>query len=155
MSRRSKLMTVQEARDFTDHDSEIEEDVSEDEDHLELNSDSNESDFEPDEVCSSTEHLSTPSNLSFSSDRSHSEDKEDRWDCGRLTPSPGLGDQYRQSSVELRHPGHTTCLRARASSSSSQSEHSASPLVMSSTHSLETMPRFAFSTDDEDEHGLD
>ncbi|XP_059922786.1 microtubule-associated serine/threonine-protein kinase 3-like isoform X3 [Gadus macrocephalus] len=102
-------------------------------------------------VYSSTEHLSTPSNLSFSSDRSHSEDKEDRWDCGRLTPSPGLGDQYRQSSVELRHPGHTTCLRARASSSSSQSEHSASPLVMSSTHSLETMPRFAFSTDDEAE----
>ena len=41
-------MTVQEARDFiTDHDSEIEEDVSEDD--LELNSDSNESDFEPDE----------------------------------------------------------------------------------------------------------
>ncbi|XP_056459229.1 microtubule-associated serine/threonine-protein kinase 3-like [Gadus chalcogrammus] len=102
-------------------------------------------------VYSSTEHLSTPSNLSFSSDRSHSEDKEDRWDCGRLTPSPGLGDQYRQSSVELRHPEHTTCLRARASSSSSQSEHSASPLVMSSTHSLETMPRFAFSTDDEAE----
>ncbi|KAK0155199.1 Microtubule-associated serine/threonine-protein kinase 3 [Merluccius polli] len=102
-------------------------------------------------VYSSTEHLATPSNLSFSSDRSHSEDKEDRWDCGRLTPSPSPGDQYRQSSVELRHPGHTTCLRARASSSSSQSERSASPLVMSSTHSLETMPRFAFSTDDEAE----
>uniref|UniRef100_A0A3Q2GQ43 non-specific serine/threonine protein kinase n=1 Tax=Cyprinodon variegatus TaxID=28743 RepID=A0A3Q2GQ43_CYPVA len=40
-------------------------------------------------------------------------------------------------------------LRPRASSSSSQSERSASPLVMSSTHSLETMPRFALSTDDE------
>ena len=50
MSSRSKWMTVQEARAFiTDHDSEIEEDVSEDEDDLELNSDSNESDFEPDE----------------------------------------------------------------------------------------------------------
>ena len=50
MSSRSKWLTVQEARDFiTDHDSEIEEDVSEDEDDLELNSDSNESDFEPDE----------------------------------------------------------------------------------------------------------
>ena len=43
-------MTVQEARDFiTNHDSEIEEDVSEDEDDLELNSDSNEYDFVPDE----------------------------------------------------------------------------------------------------------
>uniref|UniRef100_A0A671V4Z4 non-specific serine/threonine protein kinase n=1 Tax=Sparus aurata TaxID=8175 RepID=A0A671V4Z4_SPAAU len=42
-------------------------------------------------------------------------------------------------------------LRPRASSSSSQSERSTSPLVMSSTHSLETMPRFALSTDDEAE----
>ena len=50
MSSRSKWMTVQEARAFiTDHDSEIEEDVSEDKDDLEPNSDSNESDFEPDE----------------------------------------------------------------------------------------------------------
>lgn len=40
-------------------------------------------------------------------------------------------------------------LRPRASSSSSQSERSTSPLVMTSTHSLETMPRFALSTDDE------
>uniref|UniRef100_A0A3B4GS71 non-specific serine/threonine protein kinase n=1 Tax=Pundamilia nyererei TaxID=303518 RepID=A0A3B4GS71_9CICH len=40
-------------------------------------------------------------------------------------------------------------LRPRASSSSSQSDRSTSPLVMSSTHSLETMPRFALSTDDE------
>lgn len=44
----------------------------------------------------------------------------------------------------------TDCsLRPRTSSSSSQSERSTSPLVMSSTHSLETMPRFALSTDDE------
>uniref|UniRef100_A0A673XA53 non-specific serine/threonine protein kinase n=1 Tax=Salmo trutta TaxID=8032 RepID=A0A673XA53_SALTR len=49
----------------------------------------------------------------------------------------------------------TCCsLRPRASSSSSQSERSASPLVMSSTHSLETTPRFAFSTDDEGELSL-
>ncbi|XP_029907418.1 piggyBac transposable element-derived protein 4-like [Myripristis murdjan] len=42
-------MTVQEALEvIIDHDSEIEEDVSEDEDHLEINSDSNDSDFEPD-----------------------------------------------------------------------------------------------------------
>ena len=50
MSSRSKMMTHQRALEFIfDHDSEIEEDVSEDEDHLELNSDSNDSDFEPDE----------------------------------------------------------------------------------------------------------
>uniref|UniRef100_A0A3Q1IU32 non-specific serine/threonine protein kinase n=1 Tax=Anabas testudineus TaxID=64144 RepID=A0A3Q1IU32_ANATE len=45
-------------------------------------------------------------------------------------------------------------LRPRASSSSSQSERSPSPLVMSSTHSLETMPRFALSTDDEGRSNL-
>ncbi|KAL7850549.1 hypothetical protein SRHO_G00198980 [Serrasalmus rhombeus] len=43
-------MTVQEALEvIIDHDSETEEGVSEDEDYLELNSDSSDSDFEPDE----------------------------------------------------------------------------------------------------------
>ncbi|XP_076608401.1 LOW QUALITY PROTEIN: uncharacterized protein LOC143333911 [Chaetodon auriga] len=50
MCSRSKNITVQEALEvILDRDSEIEEDVSEDEDYLELNSDSNDSDFEPDE----------------------------------------------------------------------------------------------------------
>uniref|UniRef100_A0A3B4ZEX2 non-specific serine/threonine protein kinase n=1 Tax=Stegastes partitus TaxID=144197 RepID=A0A3B4ZEX2_9TELE len=98
-------------------------------------------------VYSSTEHLATPSNLSFSSDRSHSEDKEDRGDMGGLGPTPSPAD----GSVEHRHSGRMASLRPRASSSSSQSERSTSPLVMSSTHSLETMPRFALSTDDEAE----
>ncbi|KAM6962507.1 LOW QUALITY PROTEIN: microtubule-associated serine/threonine-protein kinase 3-like [Aplochiton taeniatus] len=98
-------------------------------------------------VYSSTEHLATPSNLSFSSDRSHSEDKEDRWESRRLTPCPSLGDTHRQGSAEHRCHGPI----ARALSSSSHSERSASPLVMSSTHSLETMPRFAISTDEEGE----
>jgi len=40
-------------------------------------------------------------------------------------------------------------LRPRTSSSSSQPERAVSPLVVSSTHSLEAMPRFALSTDDE------
>lgn len=40
-------------------------------------------------------------------------------------------------------------LRPRASSSSSQSERSASPLVMNSTQSLDIMPRFAISTEEE------
>ncbi|XP_036971780.1 microtubule-associated serine/threonine-protein kinase 3 isoform X2 [Acanthopagrus latus] len=98
-------------------------------------------------VYSSTEHLATPSNLSFSSDRSHSEEKEDRGDIGGLSPSLSPAE----SSVERRHAGRMASLRPRASSSSSQSERSTSPLVMSSTHSLETMPRFALSTDDEAE----
>uniref|UniRef100_A0A8C2XLM2 non-specific serine/threonine protein kinase n=1 Tax=Cyclopterus lumpus TaxID=8103 RepID=A0A8C2XLM2_CYCLU len=58
-------------------------------------------------------------------------------------------------SLDLIYPLNwslTVCsLRPRASSSSSQSERSTSPLVISSTHSLETMPRFALSTDDEAE----
>jgi len=40
-------------------------------------------------------------------------------------------------------------LRPRASSSSSQSERSTSPLVMNSTQSLDIMPRFAISTEEE------
>lgn len=44
------------------------------------------------QVYSSTEHLATPSNLSFSSDRSHSEDKEDRGDMGGHSPSPAPAD---------------------------------------------------------------
>ncbi|XP_076009295.1 microtubule-associated serine/threonine-protein kinase 3 isoform X2 [Genypterus blacodes] len=97
-------------------------------------------------VYSSTEYLATPSNLSFSSDRSHSEDKEERTEGTGLSPSPCPAE-----GVELRHAGHTISLRPRASSSSSQSERSTSPLVMSSTHSLEMMPRFTLSTDDEAE----
>ncbi|TNN34427.1 Microtubule-associated serine/threonine-protein kinase 3 [Liparis tanakae] len=89
-------------------------------------------------VYSSTEHLATPSNLSFSSDRSHSEEKEERADAG------GAGSS-------LSPAAHLASLRPRASSSSSPSERSTSPLVMSSTHSLEAMPRFALSTDDEDD----
>ncbi|XP_037625112.1 microtubule-associated serine/threonine-protein kinase 3 isoform X4 [Sebastes umbrosus] len=98
-------------------------------------------------VYSSTEHLATPSNLSFSSDRSHSEEKEDRGDLGGLSSSLSPTE----GSMERRHAGRMASLRPRASSSSSQSERSTSPLVMSSTHSLETMPRFALSTDDEAE----
>ncbi|XP_028299191.1 microtubule-associated serine/threonine-protein kinase 3 isoform X3 [Gouania willdenowi] len=98
-------------------------------------------------VYSSTEHLATPSTLSFSSDRSHSEDKEDRCDTSGSGPSPSSAE----GTVERKPCGLMASLRPRASSSSSQSERSTSPLVMSSTHSLETMPRFALSTDDEAE----
>ncbi|KAG9350761.1 hypothetical protein JZ751_024650 [Albula glossodonta] len=80
-------------------------------------------------VYSSSEHLATPSNLSFSSsDRSHSEEKEERWDM-RAGPSPGETHRQRGSG-DRRQAGHRGSLRPRASSSSSQSERSASPLVV-------------------------
>uniref|UniRef100_A0A3Q2WQD4 non-specific serine/threonine protein kinase n=1 Tax=Haplochromis burtoni TaxID=8153 RepID=A0A3Q2WQD4_HAPBU len=88
-------------------------------------------------VYSSTEHLSTstPSNLSLSSsDRSHSEEKEDRWE-GRGLKSAFL--------LDLHFTFIFLSLRPRASSSSSQSERSTSPLVMNNTQSFDIMPRVA------------
>ncbi|XP_058489067.1 microtubule-associated serine/threonine-protein kinase 3 isoform X3 [Solea solea] len=101
-------------------------------------------------VYSSTEHLSTstPSNQSLSSsERSHSEEKEERWE-GRGILSPG--DGHKHLAGDRRADGHRGSLRPRASSSSSQSERSASPLVMNSTQSLDIMPRFAISAEEED-----
>ncbi|XP_077580047.1 microtubule-associated serine/threonine-protein kinase 3 isoform X1 [Stigmatopora nigra] len=101
-------------------------------------------------VYSSTEHLSTstPSNHSLSSsERSHSEEKEERWE-GRCAFSPGDGHKHLASGD--RPDGLRGSLRPRASSSSSQSERSASPLVLNSTQSLDIMPRFAISAEEED-----
>lgn len=59
------------------------------------------------QVYSSTEHLSTstPSNQSLSSsERSHSEEKEERWE-GRGILSPGDGCRH-LSSGERRAEGH-------------------------------------------------
>ncbi|XP_077374055.1 microtubule-associated serine/threonine-protein kinase 3 isoform X1 [Festucalex cinctus] len=101
-------------------------------------------------VYSSTEHLSTstPSNQSLSSsERSHSEEKDERWE-GRGAFSPGDGHKHLASGD--RTDGLRGSLRPRASSSSSQSERSASPLVLNSTQSLEMMPRFAISAEEED-----
>ncbi|XP_077471248.1 microtubule-associated serine/threonine-protein kinase 3 isoform X2 [Stigmatopora argus] len=101
-------------------------------------------------VYSSTEHLSTstPSNHSLSSsERSHSEEKEERWE-GRCAFSPGDGHKHLASGD--RPDGLRGSLRPRASSSSSQSERSASPLVLNSTQSLDMMPRFAISAEEED-----
>ncbi|CAB1325982.1 unnamed protein product [Coregonus sp. 'balchen'] len=72
-------------------------------------------------VYSSTEHLSTstPSNQSLSSsERSHSEEKEERWE-GRSCLSPGEGHKQ-GASGDWRTEGHRGSLRPRASSSSSQ-----------------------------------
>uniref|UniRef100_A0A8D2ZW95 non-specific serine/threonine protein kinase n=1 Tax=Scophthalmus maximus TaxID=52904 RepID=A0A8D2ZW95_SCOMX len=102
-------------------------------------------------VYSSTEHLSTstPSNQSLSSsERSHSEEKEERWE-GRGVHSPGDGHKH-SACGDRRADGHRGSLRPRTSSGSSQSERSASPLVMNSTQSLDIMPRFAISAEEED-----
>ncbi|XP_068604889.1 microtubule-associated serine/threonine-protein kinase 3-like [Brachionichthys hirsutus] len=101
-------------------------------------------------VYSSAEHLSTstPSNQSLSSsERSRSEEKEERWEArGVLSPGDGL----RHSAVgDRRAGGHRGSLRPRASSSSSQSERGAGPLVMNSTQSLDIMPRFAIAAEEE------
>uniref|UniRef100_A0A673N0G2 non-specific serine/threonine protein kinase n=1 Tax=Sinocyclocheilus rhinocerous TaxID=307959 RepID=A0A673N0G2_9TELE len=94
-------------------------------------------------VYSSSEQLASPSNLSLSSsERSCSEEKEDRWD-GHSMLSPV--ETPRQLPCSDRNP------RPRASSSSSQPERGTSPLILNSTQSLEAMPRFAFP---EDEEGL-
>uniref|UniRef100_A0A8C4DLM2 non-specific serine/threonine protein kinase n=1 Tax=Dicentrarchus labrax TaxID=13489 RepID=A0A8C4DLM2_DICLA len=90
----------------------------------------------------STEHLSTstPSNQSLSSsERSHSEEKEERWE-GRGVLSPGDGFRH-LAGGDRRADGHR--------GSSSQSERSTSPLVMNSTQSLDIMPRFAISAEEE------
>ncbi|KAG7263270.1 hypothetical protein CRUP_011263 [Coryphaenoides rupestris] len=108
-------------------------------------------------VYSSTEHLSTstPSNQSLSSsERSHSEEKEDRWD-GRGVLSPGDGARCLAPGAERRAEGpRGSSLRPRTSSSSSQSERSGSPLVMNSAQSLDTMSRFSISAEEEGERQL-
>ncbi|XP_036409808.1 microtubule-associated serine/threonine-protein kinase 3-like isoform X3 [Megalops cyprinoides] len=92
-------------------------------------------------VYSSSEHLATPSNLSQSStERSRSEEKDERWD--REGPREGGGDEEAQQ----REKGS---LRPRALSSCSRRERDSSQLTHSAPHSLEAMPRFTVSTEDE------
>ncbi|NXL59443.1 MAST3 kinase, partial [Chordeiles acutipennis] len=93
-------------------------------------------------VYSSSEFLAAHSNLSLSSsDRSQSEDKEERWDRHS-------GDEERN-----RLPGPEPRLRSWTSCSStpytSRHERSRSPAALPSTYSLDTMPKFAFSSEDE------
>ncbi|NXA55687.1 MAST3 kinase, partial [Nothocercus julius] len=97
-------------------------------------------------VYSSSEYLATHSNLSLSSsERSHSEEKEDRTERGDR--SSGDEDRSRPLVPETRR------LRSWTSCSStpytSQHERSRSPAALTSTYSLETMPKFAFSSEDE------
>ncbi|XP_065132375.1 microtubule-associated serine/threonine-protein kinase 3 isoform X2 [Paramisgurnus dabryanus] len=100
-------------------------------------------------VYSSSEQLASPSNLSLSSsERSCSEEKDDRWD-GHSLLSPGDSPRQRANS-ERKQDGHrgSPSPRPRASSSSSQPERGASPLILNSTQSLDAMPLFAFPEDE-------
>ncbi|XP_050842149.1 microtubule-associated serine/threonine-protein kinase 3 isoform X5 [Serinus canaria] len=90
-------------------------------------------------VYSSSEFLAVNSTLSLSSsDRSHCDDKEDR--------HSGDEDRSRPAGAEPR-------LRSWTSGSStpytSRHERSRSPTALPSTLSLDTMPKFAFSSEDE------
>ncbi|XP_053855144.1 microtubule-associated serine/threonine-protein kinase 3 isoform X3 [Vidua macroura] len=93
-------------------------------------------------VYSSSEFLAVNSTLSLSSsDRSHCDDKEERWDR-----HSGDEDRSRPAATEPR-------LRSWTSGSStpytSRHERSRSPTALPSTLSLDTMPKFAFSSEDE------
>ncbi|KFR05194.1 Microtubule-associated serine/threonine-protein kinase 3, partial [Opisthocomus hoazin] len=93
-------------------------------------------------VYSSSEFLAAHSNLSLSSsDRSHSEDKEERWDR-----HSGDEDRSRVAGAEPRvcRGVGGTCLGC-----CSGQEGSHSPAALPSTYSLDTMPKFAFSSEDE------
>uniref|UniRef100_A0A673MRT7 non-specific serine/threonine protein kinase n=1 Tax=Sinocyclocheilus rhinocerous TaxID=307959 RepID=A0A673MRT7_9TELE len=124
------------------HHSEEDDETNDDESYQEIKFSSCSHRFS--KVYSSTEQLASPSNLSLSSERSCSEEKEDRWDChSMLSPV----ETPRQLPSSDRNPSP----RPRASSSSSQPERGTSPLILNSTQSLEAMPHFAFP---EDEEGL-
>ncbi|XP_074060932.1 microtubule-associated serine/threonine-protein kinase 3 isoform X4 [Macrotis lagotis] len=98
-------------------------------------------------VYSSSEFLAVQSNLNFS-ERSYSEDKEERsekWDRGS-----GEEEKTRPLSTEVRLRSWTSSGSLRhSSSSSSQPERSQSPSALSTTYSLDPMPKFAFSSEDE------
>ncbi|NXU41137.1 MAST3 kinase, partial [Drymodes brunneopygia] len=90
-------------------------------------------------VYSSSEFLAVNSTLSLSSsDRSHCDDKEERWDR-----HSGDEDRSRPAGTEPRLRSWTS------GSSTSQHERSRSPTALPSTLSLDTMPKFAFSSEDE------
>ncbi|XP_069834058.1 microtubule-associated serine/threonine-protein kinase 3 isoform X4 [Dendropsophus ebraccatus] len=88
-------------------------------------------------VYSSSEHLASQLNLSFSS----TDERNDKWE-----KVLSKDDEKSQFTSETR-------LRSWTSSGSSHhswlSERSASPCVLTSTCSLDTMPKFAFSSEDE------
>uniref|UniRef100_A0A8C3MVQ7 non-specific serine/threonine protein kinase n=1 Tax=Geospiza parvula TaxID=87175 RepID=A0A8C3MVQ7_GEOPR len=93
-------------------------------------------------VYSSSEFLAVNSALSLSSsDRSHCDDKEERWDR-----HSGDEDKSRPAGTEPRLRSWTS---GSSTPYSSRHERSRSPTALPSTLSLDTMPKFAFSSEDE------
>ncbi|XP_071583928.1 microtubule-associated serine/threonine-protein kinase 3 isoform X4 [Heliangelus exortis] len=93
-------------------------------------------------VYSSSEFLAVHSNLSLSSsDRSHADDKEERWDR-----HSGDEERTQLAGPEPRLRSWTSC---SSTPSTSRHERSRSPAALPSTYSLDTMPKFAFSSEDE------
>ncbi|KFP06394.1 Microtubule-associated serine/threonine-protein kinase 3, partial [Calypte anna] len=93
-------------------------------------------------VYSSSEFLAVHSNLSLSSsDRSHTDDKEERWDR-----HSGDEERTQLAGPEPRLRSWTSC---SSTPSTSRHERSRSPAALPSTYSLDTMPKFAFSSEDE------
>ncbi|XP_071433981.1 microtubule-associated serine/threonine-protein kinase 3 isoform X5 [Pithys albifrons albifrons] len=93
-------------------------------------------------VYSSSEFLAVNSTLSLSSsDRSHCDEKEERWDR-----HSGDEDRSRPAGTEPRLRSWTSC---SSTPYTSRHERSHSPTVLPSTLSLDTMPKFAFSSEDE------
>uniref|UniRef100_A0A8C3MPB6 non-specific serine/threonine protein kinase n=1 Tax=Geospiza parvula TaxID=87175 RepID=A0A8C3MPB6_GEOPR len=91
-------------------------------------------------VYSSSEFLAVNSALSLSSsDRSHCDDKEERWDR-----HSGDEDKSRPAGTDLR-----SWTSGSSTPYSSRHERSRSPTALPSTLSLDTMPKFAFSSEDE------
>ncbi|XP_021326925.2 microtubule-associated serine/threonine-protein kinase 3 isoform X2 [Danio rerio] len=100
-------------------------------------------------VYSSSEQLASPSNLSLSSsERSCSEEKEDRWDTHSALSPVETPRQIQPADRKQDTSRGSPSLRPRASSSSSQPERGTSPLILNSTQSLEAMPHFAFPEDE-------
>ncbi|RXN38977.1 microtubule-associated serine threonine- kinase 3-like isoform X1 [Labeo rohita] len=132
------------------HHSEEDDETNDDESYQEIKFSSCSHRFS--KVYSSSEQLASPSNLSLSSsERSCSEEKEDRWD-GHSMLSPVENPRQLPSSDRKQDSQRgSPSPRPRASSSSSQPERGTSPLILNSTQSLEAMPHFAFP---EDEEGL-
>uniref|UniRef100_A0A9J7XJI1 non-specific serine/threonine protein kinase n=1 Tax=Cyprinus carpio carpio TaxID=630221 RepID=A0A9J7XJI1_CYPCA len=123
------------------HHSEEDDETNDDESYQEIKFSSCSHRFS--QVYSSSEQLASPSNLSLSSsERSCSEEKEDRWDSHSML-SPVETPRTLPFS-DRKQDSH----RSRASSSSSQPERGTSPLILNSTQSLEAMPRFAFPEDE-------
>nr|XP_033810819.1 microtubule-associated serine/threonine-protein kinase 3 isoform X2 [Geotrypetes seraphini] len=99
-------------------------------------------------VYGSSEHLANHLSLSFSAaERSRSEEKVDRtekWE--RSVSVSGEGEKSHQIGPGSRLRSWTS---SGCSHYSSQHERSRSPCMLSSAYSLETMPKFAFSSEDE------